>query len=119
MKPVRLVFFLVFTTIFCGYASAQCSQKIHFDKIMSSSTNGTDGKINLKIESSGPYTVQLVELKDTEESVIKSQAGSLSQSMEFDRLRVNSVYKIIVEFQNEEKFFCKKKVITNIRLTEN
>ena len=82
---------------------------------------GKDGKIEFHVKSEGAFKGELIIFSSADSKVVKSFSGSSSNEFSFSNLgfELDSYYKIVVIFEEEEKFRCKTKAITNIGLTEN
>lgn len=89
---------------------AQCSQKIDLHKTRKSDV-ATHGEFNLQIKSTG-FTADLIQIDGIKESVVKNFKGSGGTEINvLTGLSKNYAYKVVVEFRNEEKFLCKRKVV--------
>lgn len=111
---LRLTFFLAFALAM--NANAQCSQKLELKKVYS---RGNVGELVLNVNTNSAFTASLLEMGDGANKTIVTRTGTGSQTVDFKNIKASSYYKIIVEFEGEEKFLCKTKVFTNIRLTDN
>jgi hypothetical protein len=85
---------------------------------VASSTLTNGGSIKINVNSDKPFTVTLLELRGIEESTVKTEPRNSTSEVLFTNLNADAYYKIVVDFANEEKFLCKQKIFTNIRLTD-
>ncbi len=115
MKTVFIIC-LFFGVVLQG--RSQCNHQLSLEKIKPSSA-ANDGALQLNITTNQEYTVTLFELTGQEENEIQSRAGSLSDAVVFRNLKSTSYYKVRVDFSGEEKFLCKQKIFTYIRLTDD
>ncbi len=95
-------------------AQIPCTQKFEIQNLKKS--NGK-GSFDLKLESKDIYSGQLVEIKGTDQSLIQIFSGEGDLKQAFKNLK-NSYYRVILEFKNEPKFLCKKRVLT-VDLTDS
>ncbi len=114
-------FCFLFLASFGHSAFGQCPQKIELKKVIKPSSLGKDGKIELHVKAEGAYKGELIVFSSADSKVVKSFSGSSSNEFSFSDLgfELDSYYKIVIIFDEEEKFRCKTKAITNIGLTEN
>lgn len=111
----RLTFLVFIVASACLSAQAQttCTQKIEIQNVKKTAEKGS---FELKLRSSDLYDGQLIEISEKGESVVETFSGSGNLSQTFKNLK-NSYYRVVLEFKNEPKFLCKRKILT-IDLTD-
>ncbi len=74
-------------------------------------------QVELKVQAQGTFKVQLMEITSVHQKLIESLSGNGTKSFSFTNLLKGNYYRVVVEFDNEEKFLCKRKV-EDIDLTD-
>ena len=94
-----------------GDLLAQCNQRIEVSKIVTDEQQ-TRLDFDLKVEAQQAYNGQLVRIEGTDQVLIRSFSGSGEASFTFNDLAMNknSFYRVIIEYEGEEKFLCKRRV---------
>lgn len=106
--------FIFFATYLSAAAQTLCSQSIDIQNVLN---EGTERSFELKLKSANEFSGQLVEIEGKEQTVVQSFSGNGNTNQVFKNLK-NSYYRVILEFKNEEKFLCKKKIFT-VDLTDS
>lgn len=107
MNLIKTLLITSLVTLFtAGYA--QCSQKITLVRVKDADAK-THGEFNLKVK--GDYSGQLVLTDGEGQREVKSFSGTGTSSVSLTKLSNDYSYKVILEFRNEEKFLCKRKVV--------
>jgi hypothetical protein len=116
MKYNILVIFVFIYVIACISSEAQtlCQQKID---IQNQKKEGSNSSFELKLKSTDTFSGQLIEIGENGQSVVQTFSGQGDTQQSFKNLK-NSYYRVILEFQNEEKFLCKRKIFT-VDLTDS
>ncbi len=107
MNLIKTLLITSLVTLFSG-AYAQCSQKIELKRVKDA-TAETHGEFSLKVK--GDYSGQLILTDGIEQKEVKSFSGTGSSSIALINLVKDYSYKVVLEFKNEEKFLCKRKVV--------
>lgn len=93
-------------------AEAQCEQRLYVDKKQMEKSADV-GSFKLKVFASVPYKGQLIQLQGTNQHQIQSFSGSGTKDFSFKDLELgeDGLFRVIVEFEGEESFLCKKKML--------
>jgi hypothetical protein len=89
-------------------AYAQCSQKIELIRVKDADTE-IHGEFNLKIK--GHYNGQLILTDGIVQKEVKNFTGTGTSTISLTKLSKDYSYKVVLEFRDEEKFLCKRKVV--------
>jgi len=95
-----------------GQANAQCQQRLASDNVVIDKS-ANEGSFELKIIASANYNGQLIQLLGPDESLITSFSGSGTKEFNFKNLSLgeDGLFRVIVEFEGEDSFLCKKKML--------
>ena len=107
MNLIKTLLITSLVMVFTG-SYAQCAQKIELIRT-SEATPETHGEFTLKIK--GDYAGQLIMKDGVAEKAVKSFNGTGTSSIKLTKLSTDHLYQVVVEFKNEEKFLCKRKVV--------
>ncbi len=105
----KLCFFVVF--LFLSSASyAQCKNSISLKKVSNETKSGKGGVIDVLVNGSGAYVCVLNIEKGSGPEKISEKRGTGNSVIHFEKLEINEIYQVQVEFLNEDKTHCKKLV---------
>ena len=108
IKGIYMLKFTFITSIFilCSYASiAQCTNKVEVEK---ASAVKNSGVIELKITSNKSFTCVLFAEKATGNEQMQQVSGNGSETVKFEKLNPNLIYRVDVNFIGEDNKFCKQ-----------
>jgi hypothetical protein len=103
---------------FSQQVHAQCASSVKLIKTTRPTAQGHDGKIEVKVVTNGTFKLQLFSVSEAEPRLIKTLHDSNSQSITFTDLTFNIPYQIVVEYDSEEKFICRKKIVETVILKD-
>lgn len=109
-RTLTFIGILVFTQL-PGNLLAQCSQRIEISNVVADQDR-TNGTFDLKVVAKGLFNGQLVSIEGTHQVLVKSFSGSGEEFFSFAELNPDKeiFYRVIIEFEGEEKFLCKRRV---------
>ena len=96
-----------------GNVLAQCSQRVEVSNIVTDEQETRLAfKVDVVAQAQQIYNGQLVKIDGTDQVLIRSFSGSGDDSFDFTDLVVNneSFYRVIIEYEGEEQFLCKRRV---------
>jgi hypothetical protein len=98
---------------------AQCSNGLVLAKNDVDSKG--EGHLKLKVNANGAFEGRLIELYSDSGISVERFTGTGDQTFSFRHLNSNPdhIYKIEVDFLSEDKFLCKKRVLTDIQFSDN
>ena len=99
-----------------SYAQCQSSVKVTQAKAL---RNSDLGVIEIRVESRGGFSGKLVAFKGIEEFTVKDFSGTGGKNLLFDNLKRDVVYRVVVSFDGESEFLCRKKHTGDILLTDS
>lgn len=101
---------LVFMHLY-GDLAAQCTQQIEvsgvaFDEARAHAT------VELRIIADEAYKGQILRIEGTSQTLTRSFSGSGKQSFSFSDLDINNeiFYRVVIEYEGEKNFLCKRRV---------
>lgn len=114
MRSYSALIITLLLFIFClypGQVLSQCKQQVSAKAIKVNSDQS--GSFDLSVVASGVFTGQLVQITGTSESKIELFTGSGTKNFSFKNLRLaqEEIYRVVVEFEDEGAFLCKRKVL--------
>lgn len=118
MNLARITFFLLFIgfNLCNGDLFGQCPGKIDISKKSPGVDGQNNGFIELAITASNTYSIKLMQLDGGSEKVVSRRQRVRERTITFNNLSPDLIYKVIIDFDGEEKFVCQTKVITDIVL---
>lgn len=119
MSPFR--FFIAGFLFFSAWSAsvdalAQCSNTVELLRVSPGSSSNT-GVIEIRVKTTKPYQAKLIRLHDATETVITTKQGNGSGTVTFNNLPSEALYKVSIEFNDEEKFLCRTRALSDIVLT--
>ena len=101
-----------------SYAQSTCQSSV---KVTQAKTvrNSDLGVIEIRVESRGGFSGKLVAFKGIEEFTVKDFSGAGGKNILFDNLKRDVVYRVVVSFDGESEFLCRKKHTGDILLTDS
>lgn len=115
MKSCSALIITLLLLIFCfspGQALSQCPQRLGA-KGIKVNKDAQAGSFNLSVIAPGSYKGQLLQINGTVELVVNSFNGTGNKNFSFKELELSQeeIYRVVVEFDGEEVFLCKRKVL--------
>jgi hypothetical protein len=102
---------LLFCLLFSGSLCAQCpNSSVSVKRTANESQKPKGGTIDISVNTSGAYICVLSIQKGSGPEKIMEKKGSGNSVVRFEKLDVSQIYKVEVEFLNEEEPFCRKLV---------
>lgn len=110
---------LLLLFLFLLEANAQCINDLTLGKKEIDSKG--EGHLKIKVTSNGAFEGKLIELEGSSERVAEKFSGNGNDAFSFKHLNSNPEYsyKVEVDFLSEDKFLCKKRVLIDIRFSDN
>lgn len=107
-----LIITLLLFCLHSGQVLGQCQQKVSAQAVKVNKADKS-GSFDLKVMSNGAFKGQLVQIQGTGETRIESFSGAGKKDFSFSQLGLSQeeIYRVVVEFDGEEVFLCKRKVL--------
>lgn len=91
-----------------GIAWSQCQNSVKVEKAAySSQFKENGGAIEVAVSAKGSFTCTLNIEKGSGPEKVASRTGSGTSTVVFDKLDINQLYQVNVEFSNEQSKFCR------------
>ena len=116
MKPLALMLLLCLV-LTGGYS--QCTDTFEITTIEKATERGNDGKIVLTVNTSRPYTCELLSYRNAQRTKLAEKTGDSSGALVFEGLNNTHFYRVVFTFPDEEDPFCRTRVLDQIMLTGN
>jgi hypothetical protein len=99
---------------------AQCSSSVKLIKTTRPTAQGHDGKIEVKVVTNGTFKLQLFyfSFSEGENKLIQTLNESSSKTITLSDLSFDIPYQVVIEYDAEEKFICRKKIIETVILKD-
>lgn len=114
------ILLLLFSFLFKAQeANAQCTNDLTLGKKEIDSKG--EGHLKVKVNANCAFEGKLIESEGNSERVAENFSGNGNDAFSFKHLNSNPEYsyKVEVDFLSEDKFLCKKRVLIDIRFSDN
>ena len=112
------LYFLAIFLLLSGASYAQCKNSISLKKVSNETKSGKGGVIDVSVSGSGAYVCVLNIEKGSGSEKVGEKRGTGSSVIHFEKLDVNEIYQVQVEFLAEDKVTCKK-LVKSLIIIEN
>jgi hypothetical protein len=120
-KYLTILLLLILFYVDAREAKAQCTNGLALVKKEVSGKG--EGHLKIKVDAKSHFTGRLIEIESNDgiNLVKENFSGTGAGIFSFKHLNSNKAYnyKIEVDFLDEDKFLCKKKVLIDIQFSDN
>jgi hypothetical protein len=109
-RSITIVVILIFMHLYGGLL-AQCNDKIKITEVVADQEKAT-GQFDVTVVAEGSFKGQLISIEGTNEVIAESFWGTGAKSFTFAELNLSKInfYRVVIEFADEQKFLCKRRV---------
>ena len=104
------LYFLICCFFLSTASYAQCKNSISLKKVSNETKASNGGIIDISVNASGGYICILNTEEGSGPEKVAEKRGNGNSVIHFEKLNINEIYKVQVEFLTEDKAICKKLV---------